>query len=96
LALRRLRQTLQAKGLAPDLVASTRCSRPAAPNSNAPAKSGGAASAKPPADAAERARQMRFMAGRGFEATSSGASSKAPTTTDPLRAAGTHRKSPVL
>ena len=63
---RRLKQTLQGKGLAPALVASTLQQ----------ARSTELARAlevwrrrfgSPPADAAERARQMRFLAGRGFE-----------------------------
>lgn len=63
---RRLKQTLQGKGLAPALVASTLQQ----------ARSTELARAQeiwrrrfgvPAADAAERARQMRFLAGRGFE-----------------------------
>jgi regulatory protein len=62
---RRLRQSLQAKGFAPDLVASTL----------AQARSGEFERARdvwqrkfgaPPQDATERARQMRFLLGRGF------------------------------
>lgn len=65
--LRRLRQTLQAKGLATDLVAHTlqqaRTTELERAREVWQRRFGQA-----PADAAERARQMRFMAGRGFEA----------------------------
>jgi regulatory protein len=65
--LRRLRQTLQAKGLATDLVAQTlqqaRTTELERAREVWQRRFGQA-----PADAAERARQMRFMAGRGFEA----------------------------
>ena len=65
--LQRLRQTLQAKGLATDLVALTLQQAHATELERArevwQRRFGQA-----PADAAERARQMRFMAGRGFEA----------------------------
>ncbi len=63
---RRLKQTLQAKGLAPEMITHTLQQ----------ARSTELARAlevwrrrfgSPPADAAERARQMRFLAGRGFE-----------------------------
>ena len=63
---RRLKQTLQFKGLDPELVSATLTA----------ARSTEVERARevwrrrfgvPPADAAERARQMRFMAGRGFE-----------------------------
>lgn len=63
---RRLRQTLQAKGLAPELVASTlqqaRLTELERAREVWLRRFG-----QPPADAAERARQMRFLAGRGFE-----------------------------
>ncbi len=65
--LRRLRQTLQAKGLATDLVAHTlqqaRTTELERAREVWQRRFGQA-----PADAAERARQMRFMAGRGFDA----------------------------
>lgn len=65
--LHRLRQTLQAKGLPGDLVASTLQQAQATEFERAlevwRRKFGRA-----PADAAERAKQMRFMVGRGFEA----------------------------
>lgn len=63
---RRLRQTLQAKGLAPELVAATLAQARGTELERARElwrRRFGA----PPADAAERARQMRFLAGRGFE-----------------------------
>ena len=63
---RRLRQTLQAKGLAPALVASTLQQARGTELERARElwrrRFGTVA-----ADAAERARQMRFLAGRGFE-----------------------------
>ncbi len=63
---RRLKQTMQAKGLAPELVAHTLQQARATELERALAiwrrRFG-----SPPADAAERARQMRFLAGRGFE-----------------------------
>jgi regulatory protein len=63
---RRLKQTLQGKGLAPALVASTlqqaRSTELARAQEVWRRRFG-----SPPADAAERARQMRFLAGRGFE-----------------------------
>ena len=63
---RRLRQTLQAKGLAPALVAATVQQARGTELERARElwrrRFGG-----PPADAAERARQMRFLASRGFE-----------------------------
>ena len=63
---RRLRQTLQAKGLAPELVASTlqqaRLTELERAREVWLRRFG-----QPPTDAAERARQMRFLAGRGFE-----------------------------
>ena len=63
---RRLKQTLQGKGLAPALVASTlqqaRSTELARAQEVWRRRFG-----SPPADAAERARQMRFLVGRGFE-----------------------------
>ena len=63
---RRLKQTLQGKGLEPALVASTlqqaRNTELARAQEVWRRRFG-----SPPADAAERARQMRFLAGRGFE-----------------------------
>ncbi|MDP1648752.1 MAG: recombination regulator RecX [Rubrivivax sp.] len=63
---RRLKQTLQAKGLAPALVAATLQQARGSELERARdiwRRRFGAA----PADAAERARQMSFLAGRGFE-----------------------------
>lgn len=63
---RRLKQTLQLKGLAPELVASTLQQARGTELERAQdvwRRRFGA----PALDAAERARQMRFMAGRGFE-----------------------------
>ena len=63
---RRLKQTLQGKGLAPALVASTlqqALSTELARAHEVWRRRFGS----PPADAAERARQMRFLVGRGFE-----------------------------
>lgn len=63
---RRLEQTLRAKGLAAELVAATLQQARATELERAREvwrRRFGAA----PADAAERARQMRFLAGRGFE-----------------------------
>lgn len=63
---RRLKQTLQGKGLAPALVASTlqqaRSTELARAQEVWRRRFG-----SPPADAAERGRQMRFLAGRGFD-----------------------------
>jgi len=62
----RLKQTLQAKGLDPALVATTLQQARGSELERARdiwRRRFGA----PPADAAERARQMRFLAGRGFE-----------------------------
>jgi regulatory protein len=63
---RRLKQTMQAKGLSPELVAHTLQQARASELERAldiwRRRFG-----SPPADAAERARQMRFLAGRGFE-----------------------------
>lgn len=63
---RRLKQTLQSKGLAPELVASTLQQAKATELERARAvwqRRFGA----PAEDAAARAKQMRFLAGRGFE-----------------------------
>jgi regulatory protein len=65
--LRRLRQTLQAKGLATDLVALT-LQQARATELERAREVWQRRFGQAPADAAERARQMRFMAGRGFEA----------------------------
>ena len=64
---RRLRQSLQAKGLAPDLVAET-LQQALGTELERAREVWLRRFGQPPADAAERARQMRFMAGRGFEA----------------------------
>jgi regulatory protein len=62
---RRLKQVLQAKGLAPELVARTLAQTRGSEFDRALAlwqrRFG-----QPPVDAAERARQMRFLQGRGF------------------------------
>ena len=63
---RRLRQTLQAKGLAPELVAST-LQQARLTELERAREVWRRRFGRPPADAAERARQMRFLAGRGFE-----------------------------
>ena len=63
---RRLRQTLQAKGLAPDLVADT-LQQARGTELERAREVWLRRFGQPPADATERARQMRFMAGRGFE-----------------------------
>jgi regulatory protein len=63
---RRLRQTLQAKGLAPELVANT-LQQARGTELERAREVWQRRFGQPPADAAERARQMRFMAGRGFE-----------------------------
>ena len=63
---RRLEQTLRAKGLGPELVAATLLQARATELERAREvwrRRFGVA----PADAAERARQMRFLAGRGFD-----------------------------
>jgi len=64
---RRLKQTMQAKGLAPELVAHT-LQQARATELERAQEVWRRRFGQPPADAAERARQMRFMAGRGFEA----------------------------
>ena len=64
---RRLRQSLQSKGFAPELVASTLADARSSEDERALAvwcrKFG-----QPPQNAAERAKQMRFLLGRGFTA----------------------------
>jgi regulatory protein len=63
---RRLRQTLQQRGLPDDLVAAALA--PLAASEVERARSiWRRRFAQPPRDAAERARQMRFLAGRGFD-----------------------------
>lgn len=62
----RLRQTLQTKGLAPELVAST-LQQARATELERAREVWQRRFGQPPADPDERARQMRFMAGRGFE-----------------------------
>lgn len=64
---RRLKQTLQAKGLEPELVAHT-LKQARATELERAQEIWRRRFGQPPADAAERARQMRFLAGRGFEA----------------------------
>ncbi len=61
----RLKQTLQAKGLAPALVAATLAQARGTELERA-REIWRRRFGTPPADAAERARQMRFLAGRGF------------------------------
>ena len=63
---RRLKQTLQHKGLAPALVASTLQQARATEYERA-LEVWRRRFGEPAADAAERAKQMRFLAGRGFE-----------------------------
>ena len=63
---RRLRQTLQAKGLAPALVAAT-VQQARGTELERARELWRRRFGAPPADAAERARQMRFLASRGFE-----------------------------
>ena len=62
----RLRQTLQAKGLGPELVAATLQTARGTELERA-REVWRRRFGTPPNNAAERARQMRFMAGRGFE-----------------------------
>ncbi len=67
---RRLKQTMQAKGLAPELVASTLQQAQATELERARAvwqRRFGAAAGDATDTAAARAKQMRFLAGRGFE-----------------------------
>jgi regulatory protein len=63
---RRLKQTMQAKGLAPELVTHT-LQLARATELDRAQEVWRRRFGSPPADAAERARQMRFLAGRGFE-----------------------------
>jgi regulatory protein len=63
---RRLKQTMQAKGLAPELVAGT-LQQARTTELERALEVWRRRFGNPPADAAERARQMRFLAGRGFE-----------------------------
>lgn len=63
---RRIRQTLQAKGLAPELVAHT-VQQARATELQRAQEVWRRRFGQPPADAAERARQQRFLLGRGFE-----------------------------
>jgi regulatory protein len=63
---RRLKQTLQGKGLAPALVAST-LQQARGTELERAQEVWRRRFGSPPADAQERARQMRFLAGRGFE-----------------------------
>ncbi|MDO9071883.1 MAG: recombination regulator RecX [Rubrivivax sp.] len=63
---RRLKQTLQAKVLAPELVAQT-LQQARATELERAQEVWRRRFGSPPVDAAERARQMRFLAGRGFE-----------------------------
>lgn len=63
---RRLKQTLLSKGLDPDLVSATLQAARSTELERA-RQVWQRRFGKPPADQAERARQMRFMAGRGFE-----------------------------
>jgi regulatory protein len=63
---RRLRQTLLAKGLAPELVAST-LQRSRGTELERAREVWRRRFGSPPLDAAERARQVRFLAGRGFD-----------------------------
>ena len=63
---RRLKQTLQAKGLDAELVAAT-LQQARATELERAREVWRRRFGEPPADAPERARQMRFLAGRGFE-----------------------------
>lgn len=63
---RRLRQTLQGKGLAPELVAST-LQQARVTELDRAREVWQRRFGEPATDAAERARQMRFLAARGFE-----------------------------
>lgn len=65
---RRLKQVLQAKGLAPELVAAGLAAARATEPERARAVWLRRFGAEAPADPASRARQMRFLAGRGFDA----------------------------
>ena len=63
---RRLKQTLQGKGLAPELVAST-LQQARGTELERAREVWRRRFGEPATDATERARQMRFLAGRGFE-----------------------------
>ena len=63
---RRLKQTLQGKGLAPELVAGT-LQQARETELQRAQEVWRRRFGSPPANAQERARQMRFLAGRGFE-----------------------------
>lgn len=63
---RRLRQTLQAKGIEPELLSAT-LQQARSTELDRAREVWRRRFGTPPADAAERARQMRFLAGRGFE-----------------------------
>lgn len=63
---RRLRQTMQAKGLAPELVTQT-LQQARVTELERAQEIWRRRFGSPPADGAERTRQMRFLAGRGFE-----------------------------
>ena len=63
---RRLRQTLQAKGIEPELLSAT-LEQARSTELDRAREVWRRRFGAPPADAAERARQMRFLAGRGFE-----------------------------
>lgn len=63
----RLKQTLQAKGLAPDLVSATLAQSRVTELDRA-REIWRRRFGQPPSDAAERARQARFLIGRGFDA----------------------------
>ena len=63
---RRLRQTLQAKGIEPELLSAT-LQQARGTELDRAREVWRRRFGAPPADAAERARQMRFLAGRGFE-----------------------------
>ena len=63
---RRLKQTLQGKGLAPELVAST-LQQARVTELDRAREVWRRRFGEPATDAAERGRQMRFLAGRGFE-----------------------------
>jgi regulatory protein len=63
---RRLKQTMQAKGLAPELVAHT-LQQARATELDRAREVWRRRFGTPPASASERAKQMRFLAGRGFD-----------------------------
>ncbi|MFY9512031.1 MAG: regulatory protein RecX, partial [Rubrivivax sp.] len=64
---RRLKQTLQAKGLDAGLVASTLAQARGSEEARATEVWRRKFGATPPQDAREQARQMRFLAARGFD-----------------------------